>query len=108
MGFAVNSKTMAVMKLVYHLSVWILLSYSLYINVTEVRAEDAPDVLTSILTIGGYGGKFKYLTFWYFVSSVFNYNINVLCTLSQFPRSKELIRILPVLKIAPCLENNLK
>lgn len=64
--------TMAVVKLVFHLSVWILLSYSLYVNVTEIRAEDAPDVLTSILTIGGFGGKFKYLTFWYFVSSMFD------------------------------------
>lgn len=71
MGFAVNPGTMAVVKLVFHLSVWILLSYSLYINVTEIRAEDAPDVLTSILTIDGFGGKFKYLTFWYFVSSLF-------------------------------------
>lgn len=73
MGFAVNMGTMAVVKLVFHLSVWILLSYSLYVNVTEIRAEDAPDVLTSILTIGGFGGKFKYLTFWYFVSSMFDY-----------------------------------
>lgn len=72
MGFAVNMGTMAVVKLVFHLSVWILLSYSLYVNVTEIRAEDAPDVLTSILTIGGFGGKFKYLTFWYFVSSMFD------------------------------------
>lgn len=72
MGFAVNMGIMVVVKLVFYLFVWIFLSYFLYVNVTEIRVEDVSDVLIFILIIGGFGGKFKYFIFWYFVSLMFD------------------------------------
>lgn len=72
MGFVVNMGIMVVVKLVFYLFVWIFLSYFLYVNVTEIRVEDVSDVLIFILIIGGFGGKFKYFIFWYFVSLMFD------------------------------------
>lgn len=68
---------MTAVKQVFHTSVWVLLSYSLYFNVTEIRVKKAPDVITSVLTYDGFGGKFKYLTFWYFVSACFMVLLNI-------------------------------
>lgn len=59
---------MADVKLIFHVAVWIILSYSLFYNVTVIRVKNAPDVFTALLIYDGFGGKFKYLTFWYFVS----------------------------------------
>lgn len=72
MGFVVNMGIMVVVKLVFYLFVWIFLLYFLYVNVTEIRVEDVSDVLIFILIIGGFGGKFKYFIFWYFVSLMFD------------------------------------
>jgi len=51
----------------FYLCVSAMYGYSLWFNLTYVRVGN-----TSISTYGGYGGKFKYLTFWnlvrYFVS----------------------------------------
>lgn len=72
MGFVVNMGIMVVVKLVFYLFVWIFLFYFLYVNVMEIRVEDVLDVLIFILIIDGFGGKFKYFIFWYFVSLMFD------------------------------------
>jgi hypothetical protein len=59
--------TMADARPIFHVVVWITLSYSLFYNVTVIIPENTT-AYYSLLNYDGFGGKFKYLTFWFFVS----------------------------------------
>ncbi|XP_033727427.1 androgen-induced gene 1 protein-like [Pecten maximus] len=58
---------MSVLPAFYHLLVFIFLAYSLTYNLLNVK--DDPG--TGMFTYRGYGGKFKFLTFWLFLLQTF-------------------------------------
>lgn len=57
---------MSVAVKLYHSSVFLVIFTSFVYNHLYVKLR--PD--DTLMTYKGYGGKFKYLTFWYFVSNL--------------------------------------
>ncbi|XP_021364277.1 androgen-induced gene 1 protein-like [Mizuhopecten yessoensis] len=78
----------------YHLIVFLFLAYSLTYNLLKVQ--DDPG--SNVLTYRGYGGKFKFLTFWLFLLQTFYFGFSVVNDIfgsnirpsqsKRFPRSR--------------------
>lgn len=64
----------AVVKL-YHSTVFLVIFSSFVYNhlYVKIRPDD------TLMTYKGYGGKFKYLTFWYFVSKLVLCGLSLMC-----------------------------